>query len=309
MEIEILGAESLGVRGLACFIKTAYRRILIDPGVALGYHRSGLLPHPIQVAAGEDVRRRIVNRMEIATDVVISHFHGDHLPLQRANPYQLSVDKIKDSLRRCRLWFKEEQNEAPHIRERKNALLQVNGRKLEPCTGRSFGIFRFSQPMPHGFDETHMGSVMMTRIEDAGEVFVHASDIQLLSDEPIQQILDWSPTILLLSGPPIYRNLKENARNLARKRALVLAQNIGTCIIDHHLLRCKEGIQWLDELRCETYGRIVCAADYMNRKRRFLESMRTQLYKQYPVPDNWHSLYAEKLVFTSEFRDETQILT
>ena len=45
MHIEIIGAESLGVRGLCCFVKTRDRNILIDPGIALGYVRHKLLPH------------------------------------------------------------------------------------------------------------------------------------------------------------------------------------------------------------------------------------------------------------------------
>ena len=52
-----------------------------------------------------------------------------------------------------------------------------------------------------------MGRVMMTRIEDGNEVFVHASDIQLLSDGAVNQILEWAPSILLVSGPPLYRDL------------------------------------------------------------------------------------------------------
>ena len=50
VNIEIIGAESLGVRGLCCFVETEDRNILIDPGVALGYLRHKLLPHPVQIA-------------------------------------------------------------------------------------------------------------------------------------------------------------------------------------------------------------------------------------------------------------------
>ena len=60
MHIEILGSESLGVRGLSCVVEVQNRRIVIDPGLALGYRRHGLLPHPAQVAVGERVRRAIV---------------------------------------------------------------------------------------------------------------------------------------------------------------------------------------------------------------------------------------------------------
>ena len=55
MKIEILGAESLGVRSLCCVVRTANRQIVIDPGLALGFRCAGLLRHPLQAAAGEDI--------------------------------------------------------------------------------------------------------------------------------------------------------------------------------------------------------------------------------------------------------------
>ena len=77
MRIEIISTESLGVRGMCCFVETGDRKILIDPGAALGYKRHGLLPHPYQVAFGEKVKELIIKKWCIATDAVISHFHGD----------------------------------------------------------------------------------------------------------------------------------------------------------------------------------------------------------------------------------------
>jgi predicted metallo-beta-lactamase superfamily hydrolase len=93
MGIEILGTESLGVRGLSCVVEACDRSIIIDPGIALGYQRHSLLPHPFQVAAGENVRRKIVKALKECTDIVISHFHGDHVPLANANPFQLSAKR------------------------------------------------------------------------------------------------------------------------------------------------------------------------------------------------------------------------
>ncbi|MFN2272780.1 MAG: MBL fold metallo-hydrolase, partial [Anaerolineae bacterium] len=89
--LKILGTESLGVRGLCCVVEAENRKIIIDPGLALGYQRHGLLPHPAQAAVGEHVRRRILAELKDATDVVMSHFHGDHVPLPNANPYQLKA--------------------------------------------------------------------------------------------------------------------------------------------------------------------------------------------------------------------------
>jgi hypothetical protein len=42
MQIEILGTESLGVRGLSCLVEAGDRKIVIDPGLALGYNSIGL---------------------------------------------------------------------------------------------------------------------------------------------------------------------------------------------------------------------------------------------------------------------------
>ena len=44
MHIEILATESLGVRGLSCSVTTAGRRVVIDPGAALGYQRFPVPP-------------------------------------------------------------------------------------------------------------------------------------------------------------------------------------------------------------------------------------------------------------------------
>jgi len=94
MEIETVAAESLGVRSLCTVVRTRDRKILIDPGLALGYTRFRLLPHPLQVAVDERIRKRIIHEWSTATDIVISHFHGDHVPLADANPYQLDLGKV-----------------------------------------------------------------------------------------------------------------------------------------------------------------------------------------------------------------------
>jgi len=61
MNIKILGAESLGVRGLSCSVELKSRKILIDPGIALGWLRYGFLPHPFQIA----VEIRHLQRTEV----------------------------------------------------------------------------------------------------------------------------------------------------------------------------------------------------------------------------------------------------
>lgn len=291
MRIDIVGTESLGVRGLCCVVQTRQRRIVIDPGLALGYMRNGFLPHPRQVAAGVAVARLIVRHLAVATDVVISHYHGDHIPLAAANPYQLPLSEAAPLLKQPRLWGKDPADEPVRFAGRCRDLEAAAGRPIGYCNGRQEDLFTFSEAMPHGDGNAGMGSVMMTRIEEDGEVFVHASDIQLLDDEPVSVILDWSPSILLVSGPPLYRRMDPGHLEAARERALRLARAVPSCIMDHHLLRSRSGLDWLDELGRETNGSAQCAADYMRVDRRLLEADRVMWYETEPVEPGWHESY------------------
>jgi predicted metallo-beta-lactamase superfamily hydrolase len=203
MRIEILGAESLGVRGLSCIVEVEDRRIVIDPGLALGYERHGLLPHPAQVAAGERVRREIIATLKDATDVVISHFHGDHVPLQNANPYQLKAQRVAPFCQKLRFWTKGTEGLSYNMVRRRESLCEVLGRDLPNAEGQSDGPLAFSPPMPHGEPHSRLGTVMMTRIKGEDTVFVHASDIQLLDGKAVSLILDWQPNIALVGEPSL----------------------------------------------------------------------------------------------------------
>jgi Predicted hydrolase (metallo-beta-lactamase superfamily) len=226
VRIKILGAESLGVRGLCCVVETEERRIVIDPGVALGYKRHGLLPHPVQVAASERVKDAIGKALESATDVVISHYHGEHYPMVNANPFQLSADRVAESLRHPRLWAKGTRDFATTQARRAQALSRKIKRALPASEGLSDGCLSFSPPVPHG-EWDRGGTVMMTRIQDDDGVFVHASDIQMLNDEAVEQILVWQPTVVLASGPPIYLPiLTSEKREGALRRTLILAREL-----------------------------------------------------------------------------------
>jgi predicted metallo-beta-lactamase superfamily hydrolase len=304
MRIEILGTESLGVRGLSCVVEVENRKIVIDPGLALGYRRHGLLPHPAQVAVGEQVRRRILAELRDATDVVMSHFHGDHVPLPDANPYQLKAQQAMPLCRKAQLWIKGPQGLSDNMLRRRESLGKVLGRRLPNVEGQRDGPLAFSLPVPHGRLNTRLGTVMMTRIAWGDTVFVHASDIQLLDGETVSLILDWQPDIVLVGGPPLYlARLSSKHREIAWKNARRLARHVDTLILDHHLLRCEEGLSWLNRLSSETGHSVICAADFMKRPRRLLEARREQLYEEIPVPKGWHEAYACGDADTRCYRD------
>jgi predicted metallo-beta-lactamase superfamily hydrolase len=293
MQIEILGTESLGVRGLCCAVRTKDRNVIIDPGVALGFRRHGLLPHPVQVTASERTRRLIARALEDATDIVISHYHGDHIPLVDANPYQLSVKQVVKLCQRPHFWVKGTKDISYNQAHRAKALAESLGRILPVAEGTSEGLLTFSPPVPHGERRGRSGSVMMTRLEENGEVFVHASDIQMLNDTAIKQILAWQPNIVFASGPPIYLpSLTLDEQEDALHRTLRLAKRVDTLILDHHLMRSKKGERWLDHVSSLTGHKVVCAADFMGLRRNLLEAERVLWYKRLPVPEGWHQAYA-----------------
>jgi predicted metallo-beta-lactamase superfamily hydrolase len=293
IELEIIGAESLGVRSLCCRVTLLDRRIVIDPGVSLGYVRHGLLPHPAQIAVGRRIRQRILRALEDATDVVFSHYHGDHVPLIDANPYQLSIRALPSSFHELRCWSKSCEDLSRDMHKRFQDLSDVLGTNMQVAEACSEGPLSFSRAVPHGTPDNHIGTLMMTRIETAGQVFVHASDIQLLDDPTIDQVIEWQPDIVLAAGPPLYLDrLSSKERQTAWCNAVRLAQHIDVLILDHHLMRSEEGAVWLDTLSATLGKKVYCAADYMGQPRCLLEAERVQLYEQMPVAEGWHAEYA-----------------
>jgi hypothetical protein len=274
-------------------VRTKDRRVVIDPGVALGYRRYGLLPHPVQVIASERTKTAIEEALEKATDVVISHYHGDHHPMVKANPYQLSAASVIESCKAAKLWTKGTQELSLTQVNRARALARKLNRGLPVAEGMSDGSLSFSPPVPHGERDTGNGTIMMTRIEDEDGVFVHASDIQMLNDEAVKLILAWQPNVVLASGPPIYLpSLTLGKQERALRRTLQLAKGVDTLILDHHLMRSKKGEQWLDNVSSLSGHKVICAADFMGRRRNLLEAERVLWYKKVPVPEGWHKAYA-----------------
>jgi uncharacterized protein len=289
----IIGTESLGVRGLCCVVKTESKKILIDPGIALGYTRKGLLPHPVQVAVDEIIQKQIINHLSSATDIVFSHFHGDHVPLGDANPYQLKLSKVKDMLKGVNIWAKGIDGDSYKMRERAWNL-KFYSKNYSIAEGKKFDEMVFSKTVPHGEEGSHLGNVMITKIIMGEKNIVHASDIQFLSHSAIEEIIKLKADIVIASGPPLYLPyITKEVREEARRNILDLSSVVELLIIDHHLLRCEEGLEWLRKLDRETNNRILCAADVMGISPQLLEARRSELYRKIPVEKDWHEKYAD----------------
>lgn len=303
--VEIIGTESLGVRGMSCLIQAGNRRIVIDPGVALGYIRHGLLPHPRQVAEGERVRQRIIKALQGATDVVFSHFHGDHVPLREANPYQLAIRHLPANFQNLCGWSKSVDDPGEKMKERAHDLRELLGPNLQMAEGLSDGPMTFSPAVPHGMKGDRRGTVMMTRINLGNKVFLHTSDIQLLDTATVDFIIAWQADIVLAAGPPLYiETFKDEMRTAAWENGLRLADNVDILILDHHLMRDQQGLKWLDALSAEVGKQVYCAADFMGKRRLLLEAGRVDLYEMMPVSTSWHEDYAKGLISADAYLEE-----
>jgi predicted metallo-beta-lactamase superfamily hydrolase len=256
------------------------------------------------VAVGEQVRRGIVAALKEATDIVMSHFHGDHIPLPNANPYQLKAQRIAPLCQTSRLWSMGCETLSPAMARRRAHLSEMLDKEFLNAEGQSDGPLAFSPPVPHGEPDSNLGTVMMTRIQGEDTVFVHASDIQLIDSGAVSLVLDWQPDIALVGGPPLYLSrLSSEQLDRAWWNAQRLTRHVDTLILDHHLMRCEEGLAWLDRLSSQTDHQVICAADFMEQPRRLLEARRVQLYEEMPVPDGWHEAYARGDADTPRYRD------
>jgi len=293
--ISIIGTETLGVRGLCCVVSAGERRIMIDPGIALGYYREGLLPHPVQIAVGSIVRKNITREVSRATDIVISHFHGDHMPLVYPNPYQLGVEGIRECLNTRKIWVKDFSRETGKRLQRVRELGDLADLMPVRTDNERHGVMRFHGPLDHGEEGSFLGQVLITAIDLEEGLFCHASDLQLLSTFTVERILEYSPLIVMVSGPPLYlEDFMATRKEQAWNNAVLLAENVDILILDHHLFRSRKGLEWFERLRQATGRKIFSAAGLAGMEPHLLEAMRTELYRRIPVPTGWHERYVMK---------------
>lgn len=292
MKVRIIGTESLGVRGLSCLVEVAGRKIFIDPGLSLGYMRHGLLPHPVQIGVGQIIKKKILEELADSTDLVLSHMHGDHIPLYDANPYQLPLSQISKISKNVKIWAARPDITNEKMNKRAEAIPLYLKVDLCEAKGQIDGTLEFIGPVPHGERESHLGRVVMTKIRDRKSTFLHASDIQFLDSDTVTRILELKPNMVIASGPPLYlEDYMQDKKKKAWDNMLSLAKGVETLIVDHHLLRSEKGLEWLEQLSDLSGNKVLCAADFMGCERHLLEAKRVKLYEDMPVAEGWHQKY------------------
>ncbi len=300
IEVVPVAAESLGVRSMCTRITTPDVRMILDPSAALS-RRDGLEPHPIEYRRLRSILERVFLEVRAADLVSVSHYHFDHVrpgftdfaytfgsreELQRMfeGKHVLAKDyrsQINASQRRRGFYFEKD------LKDVAESINWADGLTLEFGTTK----ISYSHPLPHGPDNTPLGFVLVTTVEYGGTRVVFAPDLQgPVSRMALQYVLDRTPDLLIIGGPPTYLNRFRGHEAAARENLLTIATRIPLVAVDHHLLRSPEWGEWLSPIReaAEDRGhRVMTLATMAGLREECLESRRRQLYKTMPPSEEF----------------------
>lgn len=239
MKVIPLASDSMGVRSLSVLVEIdGSNSILIDGGVRLGPKRYGLAPTNLEMEALKNYELVVQKALHGANMVIVSHYHYDHY-FPDSTEYGGKTLFVKDPNSNI--------NASQRTRGGLFTALQEEDSKVIVADGKEFTIdditMRFSEPVPHGIEDSPLGFVLMTELHDerSGETLLHTSDVQgPVSMRTTEKIIDVNPDILILDGAPTY--LQDWREPFVMERVQdnlikILDSVKGTVIMDHHHLR------------------------------------------------------------------------
>src|SRR5436309_427089 len=173
MKITPLAADSLGARSMATLVETPDVTVLIDPSVRLGPYRYDLRPHPTEKDRQKELWQRIRSAAKSANVLTVSHYHYDHHNPDAPSIFRGKLAFLKDG----KFHINRSQ------RERAGAFvraLKKYPKEIQVADGNQMDFggteLLFSPALPHGYND-ELGYVVMTRIAQGNEVFVHTADV------------------------------------------------------------------------------------------------------------------------------------
>jgi predicted metallo-beta-lactamase superfamily hydrolase len=308
-----LAAESLGVRSMCTYVETPDVRVLLDAGASLCPNRYGLPPHPLEYKAIIESRKRIAEAAEKADVVTVSHYHFDHhtpsyedwlcnWTEEDETAKQIYQDKI--------VLIKNPKERINFSQRRRGWVFQKTGgkyaKKLEIADEKTFNFgetkVKFSEPVPHGPEDSALGWILMVTVEYNGEKFMFAPDVQgPMSNQTLGIIAAERPQLLLIGGPPLYlagfrvdgELAKVSLENLGR-----IVEFVPCTVLEHHILRDEQWREKAQEVfkRAQKAGnRVLTAAEFIGRENTFLEAKRRMLFAEHPPSKDFEKWARESL--------------
>ncbi|MEM2103704.1 MAG: hypothetical protein QW717_02285 [Candidatus Bathyarchaeia archaeon] len=300
LKVVPLAAESLGVRSMCTYIETPDLRILLDAGVSLCPNRYGLPPHPLEFQAIANCRRRIAEAAEKADVTTISHYHFDH----HTPSYEdwlcnwTRADETAWEIYRGKIVLLKNPKEWINFSQRRRGWVfqKTSGKhaeKLEVADGKTF-VFgkttvKFSEPVPHGPNDSALGWVLMATVEFKTEKILFAPDVQgPISTKTLEKITREKPCLTIIGGPPSYlagfrvdeKQFQTGMTNLEK-----VVEVVPCTILEHHILRdesWREKTAGVFETADNVGHKVLTAAEFLGEKNSFLEAARKRLYAEKP---------------------------
>jgi len=294
-----LAAESFGVRSMCTYVETTDLKVLLDAGASLAPNRHGFPPHPKEYEALQKCREKISKTTEQAEVVTLSHYHFDHhTPSYEDWCYNWSSPEVARQVYEEKLVLVKNYRSMINFSQRRRGWMFKKtagkyAKSLKTADGKTFEFgntkLKFSNPVFHGSENSALGWVLMTTIECEEEKFLFASDVQgPMNDSALKIILVEKPQLIIIGGPPIYLagfRVKYEHIELGMKNLEILAKNIPTTILEHHILReerWREFSQPVFDAASKTGHSVVTAAQFLKNKNNLLEFRRKQLFEMEP---------------------------
>jgi len=300
LKVQVLSAESFGVRSMATYVETPSIRIVFDAGVALG-PRFGLLPHPVEYRALSEARKKLRQSCERADVVVTTHYHFDHFsPAFNSDfTWTWSSKEVTRQLYQDKIVLVKDPKENINYSQQLRAwyflrFLERVAKEVEVADAQSFQFgdttLSFSKAVPHGEEGGHLGYVLVASLKYGDEKFVFAPDVQGPMDKNTTSlIIRERPNLLFLGGPPSYLVPGSVTReNLERaiESIMEITAVVKTTIVDHHLMRdanWKEEIEGAFMVAKMTGNTLTSAAEFTGAHIGLLEARRRELYSEMPA--------------------------
>ncbi len=258
-----------------------------------------MLPHPLEYRAIMEKRERIREYAEKAQFASISHYHFDHYTPGFVD-YEWTYTSPKDfkTIFKDKTVYAKDPTNKINFSQRKRGWIfsrvsQGVTRKIIPSDGKKLHkgstTIKFSEPVPHGPEQSELGWVIFAAISHGEDTVVFAPDVQgPVARSTAEALLREEPQILFLGGPPTYlaeRAVSQEEFSIAKENMKLLASRIPTIILDHHLLRDANWVKEAEPVNraAEKAGnRVVTAAEFNNAETSILEARRQQLYDEDP---------------------------
>ena len=280
MQLNLLFSDSMGVRSMATIVEAGGEKIFIDASAALGPSRYGLPPHPLEIEALENAKKKIAEMAKDCPFHVITHYHYDHYDpdedfyigkkifAKRIDSHINASQKERGSL------FYEKFKDKAEIIYADDSSYEINGVKL-----------KFSPPFPHGPYGIRLGYVIMVSIEE-NEKILFASDVQgPVYEKAKDYIIKEEPSFIIMDGPPSYflgwRFSQENLIKAEKNLIEIMEKLDCSLILDHHLLRDIKYKERLHELYSLYGDRIKTFAEYNGMENNMLEARRKELWEKF----------------------------